>query len=230
MLIQQELSLNEHLKVLSSFITLTRNPANFEAIYDLDEILRKTDLGIISLNYLKSYPEVGAIIQERYLAPVPNLNELMTYPQDSLGYQFASHLITNHFDPEFYRKREVKDDISYIVLRRSQTHDIQHIVTGFTTDSSGELGLQAFQFAQMRSPLAIAIIGAGIIHAMSQTQILSDHIQQICLGWEMGLKAKPLLAQKWEENWEKPLHQWQTELGIEPKQPKSVTSSPQMTL
>ncbi len=31
----------------------------------------------------------------------------------------------------------------------------------------------------------------------------------------MGLKAKPLLAQKWEEHWDKPLLEWRTELGID---------------
>jgi ubiquinone biosynthesis protein COQ4 len=101
-------------------------------------------------------------MEERYLAPVPNLVELLTYPQDSLGCKFASHLVVNHFDPAFYRQREVKDDISYIALRRSQTHDIHHVVTGFGTDPAGELGLQAFQLAQLRSPIAIAILTAGL--------------------------------------------------------------------
>jgi ubiquinone biosynthesis protein COQ4 len=32
----------------------------------------------------------------------------------------------------------------------------------------------------------------------------------------MGKSAKSLFAQKWEEDWEKPLTQWQTELNIQP--------------
>ncbi len=210
------LSIADQLKAVQSFSTLTTNPATFEAIYDLDEILRATDLSTISIEYLKTQPGVAAIIEERYLAPVPNLAELLTCPQDSLGYQFAQHLVINQFDPEFYRKREVKDDISYITLRRSQTHDIHHVVTGFGTDPAGELGLQAFQLAQMRSPLAIAILTAGLINVLADAQQLNAHMQQIFQGWEMGLKAKPLMAQKWEEDWEKPLAQWQTELGLAP--------------
>jgi ubiquinone biosynthesis protein COQ4 len=214
MLTQDKISLEEQINALSCFITLTKNPATFEAIYDLDKILKKTDLSTISIEYLKSQPEVAAIIDERYLAPAPNLDRLLTYHPDSLGYIFASHLIANQFDPEFYRKRQVTDEIDYIALRRSQTHDIHHVVTGFDTDPASELGLQAFQLAQMKSPIAIAIITTGIINVLADSQNLNAHLQRIFLGWEMGLKAKPFMAQKWEEHWEKPLVQWRKELGI----------------
>jgi ubiquinone biosynthesis protein Coq4 len=219
MLMHSELSLLEQLKAVNRLIWLTQEPANFEAIYDLDELLQKTNLSQISLDYLKSQPEVAAVIQERYLAPVPDLNKLMAYPQESLGYAFASHLIANQFDPTFYRQRNVIDDVSYIAVRRSQTHDIHHVITGFGTDLGGELGLQAFQFAQFRSPIAITLLVTGIIHNFANPHTLEEQMKQIFCGWEMGLKAKPLMAQKWEEQWAKPLLQWRAELGIEPVNP-----------
>jgi ubiquinone biosynthesis protein Coq4 len=67
------------------------------------------------------------------------------------------------------------DDISYITLRRSQTHDIHHVVTGFATDPAGELGLQAFQLAQIRSPIAIAILTAGLINVLANPSKLNAH-------------------------------------------------------
>ncbi|MBD2353112.1 hypothetical protein H6G41_00490 [Tolypothrix sp. FACHB-123] len=211
-----EIPLTEQIKALNSFCALTQGSAIFEAIYDLDAILAKTELSEVSVEYLKSQPEVAAIIQERYLADVPDLEKLLTYPKDSLGYIFAAHLTANHFDPVFYRQRQVKDDISYVSLRRSQTHDIHHIITGFATDPAGELGLQAFQLAQMRSPIAIAIMTAGIISSLNQTNELTAKMQQIILGWQMGLAAKPFIAQKWEEHWQKSLKQWRSELGVQP--------------
>jgi ubiquinone biosynthesis protein Coq4 len=209
-----DLAPDNHLKALNSFIALTQNPANFDAIYDLDEVLRQTDLSAISIAYLKTQPEMAAIIEERYLAPTPDLPALLTCPPDSLGYHYADHLIRHQFDPNFYRPRLVTDDISYVSLRRSQTHDIHHVVTGFGTDTSGELGLQAFQLAQMKSPLAIAIITAGIVNALDNSPALVAHMDQILRGWQMGLKAKPLLAQKWEDHWEKPLAQWRLDLNL----------------
>ncbi|BAY25405.1 hypothetical protein NIES2100_52110 [Calothrix sp. NIES-2100] len=211
---QLEIPLTEQIKALNSFCSLTQGSAIFEAIYDLDAILAKTELSQVSVEFLKSQPEVAEIIQERYLAPLPDLEKLLTYPTDSLGYIFAAHLKANHLDPVFYRQRQIQDDISYVSLRRSQTHDIHHIVTGFGTHPAGELGLQAFQLAQMRSPIAIAIMTAGIISSLSQANELTTAMQHIFLGWEMGLVAKPFMAQKWEEHWEKPLDQWRSELGI----------------
>jgi ubiquinone biosynthesis protein Coq4 len=41
-------------------------------------------------------------------------------------------------------------------------------------------------------------------------------LKSIEQGWQMGSHAKPLFAQKWEEEWEKPVSQWQAELQIQP--------------
>jgi ubiquinone biosynthesis protein Coq4 len=201
---------------VNSFIALTKNPADFTALYDIDAVLRQTPLATISLDYLKTQSGMAEIIQERYLAPVPDIDELLSYPQDSLGYVFASHLKGNGFAPVFYRQIAVQDDITYITLRRSQTHDIHHIITGFGTDLAGEIGLQAFELAQMRSPLAIALLASGIVNTLSSPDLLQQTMACIHEGWQMGSKAKPLMAQKWEQHWEKSVAQWQAELEIEP--------------
>lgn len=46
----------------------------------------------------------------------------------------------------------------FIVHRLRETHDIVHVLIGFGTDPTGELGLQAFNLAQNRSPLAVMLI------------------------------------------------------------------------
>jgi ubiquinone biosynthesis protein Coq4 len=38
------------------------------------------------------------------------------------------------------------DDTSYLLLRLRQTHDLWHVVTGFSTNVPGELGLKAFVY------------------------------------------------------------------------------------
>ncbi|WP_228061351.1 Coq4 family protein [[Phormidium] sp. LEGE 05292] len=40
-------------------------------------------------------------------------------------------------------------------------------------------------------------------------------LDRIAVGYRMGAKAKPFLAQKWEKNWEKPVAEWRAELGVE---------------
>lgn len=117
--------------------------------------------------------------------------------------------------PDFYRQLDVEDDYSYIAMRLRQTHDFWHIITGFGTDLAGEVGLHAFTLAQLRSPLAVAIIAASVTYALKSSSPLNLLVEKIQQGWQMGENAHPLLAQKWEEDWEKPLSQWRFDLKVE---------------
>ncbi|MGI0492940.1 Coq4 family protein [Alkalinema pantanalense CENA528] len=201
-------------KALGAFLQLIQNPAEFSAIYDLDEVLRQQPISEIACAYLKAQPPMAALIETRYLPAPPDVDQLLTYPKNSLGYCYAKHLRDQQFEPVFYRQRDAQDDISYITLRRSQTHDIHHVITGFGTDLAGEIGLQAFQLAQMRSPLAIGLITSAIVHALAQPDLLTAIMQQITIGWDMGCQAQPVFAQKWEEAWEKPVEVWRQALNI----------------
>ncbi|MBD2327328.1 Coq4 family protein [Alkalinema sp. FACHB-956] len=201
-------------KAFFAFLRLTQNPAEFTAIYDLDEVLRQQPISEIACAYLKAQPGMAELLETRYLPAPPDLDQLLTYPKNSLGYCYAKHLRDHQFEPVFYRQREAQDDISYLTLRRSQTHDIHHVITGFGTDLAGEIGLQAFQLAQMRSPLAIALMASAIVHAIAQPELLNAMMQQIAIGWEMGCQAQSVFAQKWEEAWEKPVEVWRQELNI----------------
>jgi ubiquinone biosynthesis protein COQ4 len=209
-----QLSEPDKQQLINGLLRLVEQPTEFGAIYGVDAVLRRTELSAIACATLKAEPAVAAIIEARYVAPTPNLDQLLTYAPASLGYQYAAHLKANQFDPVFYPQQSCDSDISYIALRRSQTHDIQHVITGFGTDLAGEVGLQAFQLAQTRSPLAIALVAINLAAALDQPTLLGQIMAQWHQGWEMGLRARPLLAQRWEEAWEKPVAAWRAELQI----------------
>ncbi|BAZ13896.1 hypothetical protein NIES4071_57360 [Calothrix sp. NIES-4071] len=217
MLVVEKRRIHPNIKtILRSMVFILREPGNLEHIYDLEDSLRHTKASVLAVDWLKTQPEVAQLIQERYLAPPPNIEALLQYPQDSLGYAYAVYIKKSGFDPSFYRTIEVEDDISYVLLRVRQTHDIWHVVTGFNTDINGEIELKAFELAQTRRNLAVFLVGATILATLAMSpQALPDLLNQIVLGYQMGGKAKPLFAQKWEENWEKPLFEWRSELGID---------------
>jgi ubiquinone biosynthesis protein Coq4 len=204
----------EYLKAFKAFVNFVKNPYELNFVFDLSEGLIQTGIYKLSSEYIKANPEVERLIKDRYLTNTPNLDELLQSPPGSLGYEYAAHIKAQNFDPEFYRPIEVKDDASYITLRHRQTHDIHHIVTGFGTDIIGEVGLQAFYFAQTHSPVSIALIVGVILNFLQFPEKLAEAIDSIYRGWKMGLQAQPYLAQKWEENWNKSLSEWKTELGI----------------
>jgi ubiquinone biosynthesis protein Coq4 len=196
-------------------MAFANNPSQTDAVFDLADGLRQTDLYEQFLERAHSQPAVDRIIRERYLAPVDDLERLLDGPPDSLGYQYAAQMKRMGLRPDFYPQLVVEDDYSYIALRLRQTHDIWHAVTGFGTDLAGEVGLQAFLLAQMRSPLAVAIMAGSAMYALKSSTPLSPLVDRIHQGWQMGEKASPFLAQKWEENWEKSLSEWRDDLNVE---------------
>lgn len=47
-------------------------------------------------------------------------------------------------------------------------------------------------------------------------EMIVQTIDAIEQGLQMGKNAKPLFAIKWEENWQKSISQWRTELNVQP--------------
>ena len=207
----------EYVNGLIAFVDYARDVSKTDSVFDMSEAFRHTDSNKLATEYMKSLPGVQELIAERYLAATPDIEALLKLPEDSLGYVYAYKMKAANFDPEFYRKIPVLDDTTYLALRIRQTHDIWHTVTGFGTDVAGEIGLQGFYLAQTHGPLSVAIMAGFILNTLLKS---SEHLTQIMnamsQGYNMGIKAKPFLVQKWEENWEKPLAEWRAELGVEP--------------
>ena len=207
----------DFLSTLKGVVTLLRDPAQTESVYDVEDGLRHTKATKLAVEYVKSKPNVAALFQERYLAPAVNLEDLLKLPTESLGYSYAIYIKDSGFDPNFYRLLKVEDDISYFLLRMRQTHDIWHIVAGFSTDVFGELGLKAFELAQTHRTMSAVLIAGGLLSTLfKHPEDLDKLLEQIAIGYRLGAKAKPFFAKKWEENWERPLLEWRQELGIEP--------------
>lgn len=196
-------------------ISLLRNPSNTQSVYDIEDGLYGSQAMKLAVDFIKADASTAELVQDRYIAPSPDLETLLRYPQDSLGYCYAASLTEAGFDPEFYRAIAVQDDASYILLRLRQTHDIWHLITGFGTDVAGELGLKAFELAQTRRPMALVLLTFGLLKALLKTpDALATLLPTISQGYQLGLRTQPLLSQKWEAQWEKPLQQWRLELGF----------------
>ena len=203
------------LNLSKGVISLLHNPSNTDSVYDIEDGLYPSAAMQLAVEFINTNPSNAQLLQERYIAPAPDLEALLQYPQDSLGYCYASSLTEAGFDPAFYRAIAVQDDASYVLLRLRQTHDIWHLITGFGTNVAGELGLKAFELAQTRRPMALVLLTFGLLKALLKTpDALANLLPVISHGYQLGLHTQPLFAQKWEEQWEKPLHQWQQELSI----------------
>ncbi len=203
------------LVVLKGVLSLVQDPTQTESVYDIEDGMKHSAAMKVATEYMLTQPEVLALTQEKYLAPIPDIPLLLQCPAGSLGLAYATYINTSGFDPAFYRPMKVNDDTSYLLLRLRQTHDIWHVVTGFPTSVAGELGLKAFELAQTRRTMAGILIAGGFLKCLLQEPgELDILLNSISRGYRLGSHAKPLLAQKWELDWDKSLDEWQSTLGI----------------
>jgi ubiquinone biosynthesis protein COQ4 len=203
--------------IFKSFIAMLAGDASLRTVGEMSDALVETPAFELAARQLKRDPACAKLIRDRYIPANYDLDKLLTYPQDSLGYIYATAIQGSGFDPNLHIGMSAASDAQYVELRLSQTHDIWHVITGFDTSPIGEIGLQAVHLAQFPYPLATMLVANSL---MSSTLLYPEGLpallNTIAQGWQMGETAGALFAQKWEEAWDKPLVQWQAELNIQP--------------
>ncbi|MFO0573145.1 MAG: Coq4 family protein [Polyangia bacterium] len=208
----------DYLKALKGFVSILRDPDDTPSIFDITNGLRNTAAFQRMLATMRRDPECARQIAERYQGPPPDLEVLARLPEGTLGRCFAERMLAQGLKVVFYPEFPVVDDLSYIEMRLRSTHDVWHTVTGFGITPAGELGLQAFMLAQLDAPLPAALIGGGLLRSLIgepppglETRTI---LAEVARGFELGLAARPLFAQKWETGWDRPLIEWQRQLGL----------------
>lgn len=207
-----------YLETLKGIASMLRDPGSTQSVFDIEDGLRDIEAAELFLRYVRRDPAMVGMIEERYLRhgqhDIPGLLKL---PVDTLGYCFARHIADHGFDPDYFRKIEIKDDLDYIMLRMRQTHDIWHVITGFATDPIGEVGLKAVELAQTRRPMSAVIACGGVLRFLfHEPEDLGKVLSAVAEGYKMGTRSELLLAQKWEEHWERPLAEWRAMLNVTP--------------
>lgn len=185
-----------------------------ENVFDIEDNFRNSDQMQACVERIKAIPEARAMMEARYLGPEVDLEALSQLPQGTLGHTYATVLKTLGYDPNFYRRREIETDGDWVTMRLRKTHDITHVITGFGP-TGGELGVLSIQSVQIGYPMCVVLQVASMGLALKrQPEKLQFVTQQAARGMGMALQMKPLIAQRWEDGWDKPIRQWREELNI----------------
>lgn len=174
----------------------------------------------------RSYPELLARITlddrgARLLRERPSIDRahvdfdrLRALPATTLGGAYARYLETNHLDPDLFQAPPGLPEVpSFIAKRMRQVHDLWHVLTGYDTDVSGEVALQAFTWAQTDSPSsAILAIGGLLRFGLADRGLFVRVVD----AYRRGRRAEFLPPLWLEEMWDRPLDELRAELGIVP--------------
>ncbi|MFZ9947837.1 MAG: Coq4 family protein, partial [Vulcanococcus sp.] len=159
---------------------------------------------------LQQDPTAAALIARRQLSGPYDVAALKQLPKGSLGYTYAKVMDVMGYDidffpdPAFYNNLE--SDADYINYRVYATHDLHHILSGFSLDNFGELGVISISVSQFRFPGFVFVDLVSLMLSFFQTGKLENEFTDaaeragsidygfdlIMQGMEMGIKAKPL--------------------------------------
>ena len=214
-------------------------------VFDLSEKLYTSRPMQLCIKAVQSDPACAAMLEERYAGPPYDLAAMLSMPKGSLGWTYAKVMSTLGYEPQFYRTPDsLEQEAAYISFRVYKTHDIHHIITGYSMDDFGEIGVISVMAGQIRYPTFIFLDLIALLSAFFRSeQLYSENLepaeQMKTLGYifnlgsagiGMGQAAKPLFSVKWEEGLERPLEEWRQELNIKPvvEGPYSWYSRPEL--
>jgi ubiquinone biosynthesis protein Coq4 len=185
-----------------------------ESVFDIEDNFRGSEQMDVCVDRVRAIPEARAMMEARYIGPEVDLDALSQLPRGSLGHTYATVMQALGYDPNFYRRRPIETDGDWVTMRLRKSHDLFHLVTGFGP-TGGELGVLSIQAVQIGYPMGVMLQVASTGLALKrQPEKLPYVTQQAARGMAMALQMKPLIAQRWEDGWNKPVQQWREELNI----------------
>lgn len=180
---------------------------------------------------LTTDPDLAPLVSGEQWAPPVDLDHLRALPDGSFGRAYCDWIVDNRLDPriaadyerwhtELAAAGELDDmpvPIRHAVVRLFQTHDFQHLVTGYGSCPQGEIAQFAFCLAQIRFPyfaMWVSAITADICFV--QPELIEPMLDAIADGWQLGRSVGNIQAVQWEEVLAEPLDEVRARYGITP--------------
>jgi len=203
------------LRFLRTYAALVRDPNQLERVFALGERLAKGDL-FERMPWLRGRPEIEALVSKPRRHMTIDRAALSRLPSGTLGREFIEFIDRNGLDPSELAHSKGDTTMERFRIHLQGTHDLWHVLTGFDTDVDGELGLQAFYFAQLQAPLPLTLMSAGLLNmAVMEGGSGARRMEQLVQGYLMGRRAEPLTGIDWSEHWDRPLPELREELRLE---------------
>jgi ubiquinone biosynthesis protein Coq4 len=208
----------ELLHIATDLSALADNPNDLPHGFDLLTRSYRTPAADAARAALRSDPAIQPLVAERYWGPWPTTEALHGLPPGSLGHGYASWFADagGRPLPDPVLEPGTDGDDLWLHQRVRHTHDLWHVVSGCPPTVAGEAALSAINVMQLRWPGSAMLVGADLMHRCLEGPVAgeADLGVAVAYGLELGASSGPLLAQRWEEGWDRPLAQWREQLGI----------------
>ncbi len=158
-------------------------------------------------------PRYAAFVEEQHYADPLDLAEMVALPPGTLGRCYHDWIVDNGLTAaiatnyrQFHESLEANgmldgmpEPMRYAVLRGFQTHDFQHVVTGYDASGRGEIALQAFCLAQIQFPyfgMWMSVVATRMTFV--DPRMIVPMMDSITDGWQLGRSIPSIQCEKWE--------------------------------
>lgn len=135
-----------------------------------------------------------------------DLDALERLPEGTLGHEFVRYFRKNGIEP-FVTAFPIQSDVDYLSKRYRETHDLFHVITGYGTDVTGEMELQAFVLGNLGLRQAILILAYSVPLQLKELGIVNfrPYLARIWAAYMRGRHSREMLSVNYEKLWEQPV-------------------------
>ncbi len=179
---------------------------------------------------LHAIPGAAQFLERKHIPAPIEVERLQACAPGTLGRGYYDFVVDNNLLDKFavnYRDFNEKlhasgkldrlpEDMSYMMVRGTQIHDFQHVLTGFDSTPYGELKLAAFYLAQLRFPYHAMRMAVTFAHAaFVNPEITVDAMDAVVEGWSKGRASGNLNFARWEDELDTPVSELRERFAIQ---------------
>lgn len=192
-------------RAFSALAVLARDHTRLDQVLVFTQAMNHARLARVAAE-IERTPEGAALFAEkpRIDRKHVDFDALRRLPDGTLGREYTRFLDDAGITPDVFEELPAVGDerIAFMMLRMRQSHDLWHVLTGYTPDVVGEIRLQAFTFAQTSAPSALVLTLFGTVR---WTLAKKGHVGEVLRAYRRGKATKWLPTVRWEDHWEMPL-------------------------
>jgi ubiquinone biosynthesis protein Coq4 len=197
-----------------------------EALQAFGEVTDHAQLFGLLEREKRQKPELAAWLDARFISTI-KAEDVAHCAPGTLGARVHDFIAKSGLEIDFMYRGDPKSDFEYFTKRRTQAHDIEHMVTGFDTDPIGEFALiiataQSYakyfslELSQELSKFSMFLVATGLMrHSLHYPKSYALFLEAFAMAVQLGNDLKrPLFYVKWEDYFDWPMQEIRRELNI----------------
>lgn len=152
--------------------------------------------------------------------PRTRLDDVVGCAPGTLGHAFYHLIVDNGYDIEVLDPDSVigfHPAIDPSSRRILQTHEILHLVAGYSTSALHEVAISGFQLAQFGHNYSRDFLATAFTITTVRTAMMAPIVLQVMLeGWRHGRQTRPLMLVDWHDAWNDTIDALRARHGVAP--------------